>query len=356
MKTDVNKYFREKKIEINSCTKKIFEDTESDFKDFGSLGASVIRKLKDLSLLGKGVRGGLLIFSSESYHAQNPEIALHLAASVELIHSALLIHDDIADNDLIRRGKPTIHAKYLEYAKSESITNPQDFAKSISMIIGDLGFFLALSHISLITKKLKQGQEILRLISDEISLVCLAQIDDIRFGYFNNDIDENDIKRVYKYKTARYSFSLPLLLGAKLAGVKVDQQKLLRQIGSNLGFIYQLRDDEIGLFSDDETIGKPVGSDIRENKKTLLRQFLYQKVSVSDRKFLDETFGNKNLSKVDIDKVRKLILEFGIKKRLDSLIISYKSEVKTDINKLSVSAKSKQFLNDLADYVKNRDK
>src|SRR3989338_4668494 len=105
MKTDVNKYFREKKIEINNYTKKIFEDTESGFKDFGSYGTSAIRKLKDLSLLGKGVRGGLLIFAVESYHAKNPEIALHLAASVELIHSALLIHDDIADNDLIRRGK-----------------------------------------------------------------------------------------------------------------------------------------------------------------------------------------------------------------------------------------------------------
>ncbi|OGK20176.1 hypothetical protein A3C23_01590 [Candidatus Roizmanbacteria bacterium RIFCSPHIGHO2_02_FULL_37_13b] len=350
----VNKYFMKKKEEINDYVERIFLNKRQDYIHFGSFGNNAIERLKEMTLGGKGVRGGLLIFTADAYKAKNQELVMEISATIELIHSSLLIHDDIADNDMTRRGKPTIYAQYLPFAKSKEIDDPINFGKSIATVIGDIGFFIAGRHLIDSTKNLENNYQILSYIFREIIYVCFAQLDDITFGFSSGSPGITNIKRVYQYKTARYSFSMPFTLGAMLARVNENTIHILQSIGNDLGFIYQLRDDDMGLFSEEATIGKPVGSDIRENKKTLIRELLYKKAAPSEKEFLNNTFGNKELSNQNIEKVKKMVIDLGVKKEIENLIISYQKQAAKKIGKLNLAKKDQEFLYELINYVEVR--
>src|SRR6185437_3870747 len=125
-------------------------------------------------------------------------------------------------------------------------------------------------------------------------------------GYTQNIVTQEEIEQVYRYKTARYTFSLPLMLGALLAQKDATIIQQLENFGEKIGTLFQLKDDDISLFGKEETTGKPEGSDIRENKKTLHRHYLFQYASSEEKQQLQTLFGKQNLTKNDIAYVREL--------------------------------------------------
>ena len=353
---DIKNFLSKEKNKINQRINFHLENAKEQFKNVSKVNYDVFERLKLFSTGGKGVRGGLFIATAELFEFTQKQILLDIAASLEILHASLLIHDDIMDNDQIRRGNSSIYAEYIPVGQAIGSANPLDFGKSMGICIGDIGFFVALNIFQDAIKKIniKQQSKLYKIIFQELIAVGLGQMDDIRFSHANTIPKTKDILSMYTFKTAHYTFSLPFVLAAVLTNQSIPVTKALEQIGMNIGILFQIKDDEIGLFSTENNIGKPIGSDIRENKKTLLRAFLENKMNNNEKKDLRIIIKKKNISHTSIQTVIQLLKKYGVKKFTEKIINDYYLQITSAISTASISKEHKKMILNLTNYVVER--
>ncbi len=289
------------------------EDIPESFKR-----QKAIESLEEFVLRGKLIRGTLFLLAVEYFGVQISEKHIKVACAIELVHSALLIQDDIIDNDAIRRGEKSIHTKYRDIGRHVKASDPSHYGVSIAIVISDIAFFLAFELLSSFEESTLGS--LLRFYSHEIYLVALAEGIDSEFGQTEIEPTEDDIYSVYHYKTARYTFSMPFVMAGVVSSASSETVKQLEKIGELAGTIFQLKDDVIGIFGSEEVIGKPVGSDIRENKKTLIRVLLYKMCDEDERKKLDMSFGNPNMTNTQLEEVVVLAKKYSIEEIINEKI------------------------------------
>jgi geranylgeranyl diphosphate synthase, type I len=281
----------------------------------GGFDADVLTRLKEYVLRGKLLRGALVFLGYEAVGG-DPErrasCCLPAAAAMELTQSFLLIHDDIMDKDEVRRGVPSLHRQYRDYADARGVSDPEHLGVSLGICIGDVGVFLSLELLALAEAasagSLTPGA-LLETYARELNLVGLAQMDDVFFGQAPEEPSVDRVVQVYRYKTGRYTFSLPLVLGAILAGGNGETQSALAGFGEELGVVFQIKDDQIGIFGEDDHIGKPAGSDIAANKKTVFRQLLISRGVPEETMAL---FGKEDLGREGVAMVREAMDSLGV--------------------------------------------
>lgn len=351
---DVIQLFDIEKKRINTHIREIFSAYRTNVKQVHATAEATLTKLEKFTLGGKGVRGTLLTTSACMYGYLNEKTALDIAASLEILHSSLLIHDDIMDNDLLRRGNPSIYAQYRQPGDDLKNNGSLDFAKSMGICVGDIGFFLGLDICNRSLSQEKYSSEIFCTLCKEFVIVALAQMNDVYFSYDNRMPSVEEIMKVYTYKTARYTFSLPLCLGAQLAGKDEETRKNLDKLGEHMGIIFQIRDDEIGLFSTEQQIGKPVGSDLRENKKTLIRALLNEYVPEKHRKELDKIFLKHSASPEDQTLIKRYMHDYQVSEKLKQMMHQHQSDALHIIDALNIENTYKTFFHNLVDYVATR--
>ncbi len=305
---------------------------------------------------GKLMRGLLVLLAYEISGGIENKKAFPAAAAMEIIHSGLLIHDDIMDNDTIRRGNLTPFAQYQQEAASLLVKDPYFYGISQGICAGDTAFFLAFEELIQASDNPLALRAMFKLFSQELQLVGSAQMLDFHLGQTESNPSEKDIYHVYTYKSGRYTFSLPLKLGAILAGATPLFQDQLSTLGEKLGLIFQIKDDEMGLFGTEKAIGKPVGSDIREDKKTLIRNLLFEKATPAERTFLVSVFGNKTLTDTDIEKIRAMVKEKGILEDINQITNRVAEEAQTLIQEMNLSQEHQQVLEELLAYNLKREK
>ena len=142
---------------------------------------------------------------------------------------------------------------------------------------------------------------------------------DVAWGASKSSVGVDEIVAMYTHKTGRYSFSLPLLAGAMIAEAPEKLRGTLAALGESIGVLFQIRDDELGLFGDERELGKPVGSDIREGKKTVLFSALMASASAEERRRLDGIFGNPRASRAEIDSIRTLASSPEVRTRIGAI-------------------------------------
>jgi len=219
-----------------------------------SWGGDVIDRLIPFTTSGKTTRGSLAVYTYSLFQKNLSSKIYTAAAALELFHSGFLIHDDVMDKDRLRRGKPSIWEQYRRTSQSRHIGISQ------AINVGDICFFLA--------QELLSETGLLSLVSNELSHVVIAQMQDVESGNVAS-LSKNDIMSLYRYKTARYTFSLSMAVGATLAGTATINIELLERLGESMGLLYQIRDDELSIKGNSAITGKPVGSDERNAKQTL---------------------------------------------------------------------------------------
>ncbi len=278
----------------------------------------VIKRLKEFASNGKMLRGSLFLTAYELFGGK--EDVLDIAVALELTHSTLCIHDDVMDRDERRRNFKTIHKQYQEGLDNEH------YGYAMAINAGDIGFFLAFKYIP---------KELKHIYTEELIKCAYGQMQDVHFSFSSRELNINQILEVYKYKTARYTFSLPLMLAAKLTGKNPD---IYGEIGENLGIIFQIIDDDIGLFGDQKQIGKDVGSDIKENKKTLHRYYL-----LKNKPELKKYFGKK-LDQEELQLIQKeaKLIKPQIKNHLEK----YTKKIQKSIEKIP----EKEFFEEFCQY------
>ena len=304
--------------------------SEADDTLVSNWTADVIGRLLDYTIRGKMIRGALVTIGARLF-STNPAglepglqtVCLRLGAAMELIQSLLLIHDDIMDQDDLRRGKPSVHAQYVQLAHLRDVTDPQRLGESLGICAGDVSGFMAFEILAGLDLEPPLLRDLFALTSHELTLVGLAQMSDVYNGGVCAEVGFEEIIRLYRYKTGRYTFSLPLMAGALCAGAKPETRRILGEIGELFGIIFQIKDDDLGLFGNSERTGKPVGSDIREDKKTLHRYFLFERADVAERKEFREIFGKRNASEAEIKHVLHRMELLGVREHIDTELDLY---------------------------------
>jgi len=220
---------------------------------------------------GKKIRPSLVVLSCEAVGGKS-EQALKTAASMELIHTFSLIHDDIMDEDEMRRGKPSVHMIWGE---------------PMAILAGDTLFSKAFETVlETDTENIppKRVVDALKTVVDSCIKICEGQALDISFEG-NLDVKEDEYLTMIYKKTAAL-IAAATKAGAILGGGTEEQIDALAEYGRLVGLAFQIQDDYLDVISDEEDIGKPVGSDIVEGKMTLMVVHALANATKEDKKRL----------------------------------------------------------------------
>lgn len=290
-------------------------------------GPDVHDRLQQYALRGKLIRGALVPFAFRVRHPEDtpPAECLEAGVAMELLQAFLLIHDDIMDQDSLRRGESAMHTQYEQVAPATDGSreynsreyNSRQYGISMGICAGDVAAFLAMEKMAGLPIAAELRSELTAQVAREIVMVGLAQMQDVHHGYIA-ETDSASILEVYTHKTGRYTFSLPLSLGSRLAGCSAEQIGTVERIGEHAGRIFQIRDDQLGLFGSSEKIGKTAGSDIREDKKTIFRDYLLRRLE--DESPVHGYFGSPAIGESEIEEVRRAVLDTGVLAEVDAMV------------------------------------
>ncbi len=326
---------------------------EAELAPVGPRAAAVARDIREFCTRGKMIRAAMTLLGWQAAGGDAEEPVIPVAAAMEMVHAGLLIHDDVMDRDDFRRGKPAFHRRYADALKGDT-KEPRHTGEALAICAGDVAFFLASESVMTATIPEPQGAAMRRTFFRECVLVGVGQMDDVYLGARLAPVTVADILPVYRYKTARYTFSMPLILGAIAAGGDAKIRDGLDAVGEKIGTLFQIKDDELGLFGEETDIGKPTGSDIREGKKTILFSLLADMARGTDRERLARTLGNPAITAADIAFVRVLADKSGALAKVRQQAAAIDTDARTLIAALPADGEVKRLLNELIDY--NRDR
>ena len=341
---------------ISSCLQGFIEEKRSDLARINPLGPDVAERLLASSLQGKMLRGSLVhlgecIASGRKLDAEPSRTVAVAAAAMELFQSGLLVHDDIMDRDRTRRGHASIWQQYSLLASAEGHPDPGHRGEAMGICAGDVAYFLAFELLSCMETEPSVVRVALGLCAAELTRVGIAQMQDVAWGASNAEATESDILRMYTYKTGRYTFSLPLLVGALIGGASAILRDELAGLGEAIGMLFQIRDDELGIFGTEEEIGKPVGSDVREGKKTLYSSCLFAASSGEERRRLQGIFGNVGCSEEDLAFVHRALIDRGIREKVEAIACAVSDNARAIIQAMHTEREpDREALRELLEY------
>jgi geranylgeranyl diphosphate synthase, type I len=340
----LNKY----KKEIADCLKNFLTQEKHNLAKI-NLHDDVFKTLTNFLLRGKMSRANLLILTSKvlqtNFTNASLKKVLPFASALELIQAGLLIHDDIIDQDQQRRGQNSI----WQYYALQNSSYDQNYGKNQAICMADLTFFLAnqlivqgctnLNPVDELNKDELRDQKSLniqQLINREISQVIMAEMLDVQLAINDKLPSLKQIMEMNLYKTARYSFSLPLILAGYLADQPPATLNKLSQIGEKIGLIFQIQDDYLGIFGDSKKTGKPILSDIREGKKTMFYYYLInsRKLDTQAKQLLDNCFASHEIKTEDGLALQKLFKSHSLQ-LVNSQLKQLKQETLDKIDQLN---------------------
>ncbi len=352
---DIKQELQNFKIRFDIVLARYLDDRIAETAAQDTFTADGLERVKALILNGgKRLRPALTVWSYEGVGGKETDAIIYAAMSVEIIHAFLLIHDDIMDRDALRHGTTTLHAHYTKQLTSLLGTEKAMHAgNSIALVFGDI--VNAIGNHALFSADFDKERIFTALmhLQNVISYTGMGQLKDILFES-GTKATVDDILAMYEYKTARYTIESPLILGAILAGAPETLHTQIHAFARPLGIAFQIRDDIIGLFGDESTIGKPVGSDISEGKMTLLVALAQNLASRNEQKMLMQLLGKKDLTRNDIDTFRTIITTCGARSAAQDRIVAYGAQSIDALTQIAYDSRTQERLRALADYLMRR--
>ena len=264
----------------------------------------LFKVIKDFILRdGKRLRPILFVIGYKGFSKKEPAGLYTSALSIELLHDFMLVHDDIIDKSEMRRKKPSMHVllnKYLaRYPKAKF--NGQD----LSIVAGDIIYAIAIdAFLKINALPLNKERALKRFIRAAVYTGSGEFIELLSGTKKIEETTKEDIEKIYDYKTAEYTFSTPLATGALLAGASQREEKILSEFGRYLGRAFQVKDDILGLFSDEKKIGKSILSDLQEAKKTLVLWHIFNKSCPRKKSLIKNILSKQKVTIKDLQRIR----------------------------------------------------
>ncbi|MCM3662262.1 polyprenyl synthetase family protein [Georgenia satyanarayanai] len=227
--------------------------------------------LRDASAGGKRLRPMLFHSVYLALGGRQTDVAAQVGAALELLHTALVVHDDVIDGDTVRRGRPNVVGTFAADARGRGhdAERATHYGQSAAILAGDLALAGAVRVIALCGASPATVARMLDLVDRALHLSAAGELTDVRLS-LEGDADVPSVITMEHQKTAVYSFELPLQLAAVLAGAHAEHEAALTRFARLLGIVYQIRDDLDGMFGDEAATGKSSVSDLREGKCTPL--------------------------------------------------------------------------------------
>lgn len=288
---------------------------------------------------------------------EDPQALIRAAASLELLHASLLIHDDLIDASDTRRGRPATHRVFEQSLTGE---RAEAFGVAAAILTGDVlyewsGTMFETSGMG--REALDRARPVLHEMRAE---VLLGQYLDVAAGFSATgatDLDSQlaQAETALEYKSARYSVARPAQLGAALAGGTPEQIEALGRFGSLVGQAFQLRDDVLGVFGDPELTGKPAGDDLREGKRTLLVLTTLSRSTPTNRQRLESVLG-RSVSPADLGTARGIIHDSGALQAIEDRIAVSRDQALTELFAVPLDPGAVLALTHLTEQATHRDR
>ncbi|MGL4760745.1 MAG: polyprenyl synthetase family protein [Sarcina sp.] len=257
---------------------------------------------------GKMLRPAFVVIAS-NFGEYNKERTVALSAVVEMFHMATLVHDDVIDEAMLRRGKETVQAKY---------------GKNYAVYIGDYLFCLCFKILGT-TSSIERGIEVDTKVMTDI---CLGEVEQLNSRYDRNVSVKNYLKRI-SGKTAKL-FSLSLYIGAAESSCDKKLCRLFWEIGHNIGMAFQIIDDILDYSSDSEVTGKDCSNDLKDGVYTL-------PLLIADKKNIKELsdiLDKKEYTDADVTEIMYYVKKSGSVQEAKNLALKYTQKAFKNINKL----------------------
>ncbi len=273
---------------------------------------------RDAAAGGKRIRPALVLASYRAFAGTETPAAVHVAAAFELLHTAFLMHDDVIDHDLMRRGAPNVAGRFALEGVSRGLSRSRanEYGEASAILAGDL--LISAAHRLVAETEVPSDARgaLLGIVDDCVFLAAAGEHADVRSGA-GAIPGERDILAMIENKTASYSFTAPLQAGAVLGGATSDAVSRLGEFGRHLGVAFQLRDDVLGVFGSTALTGKSVLGDLREGKETLLVAYAR---GHADWSSVASEFGRPDLDEPAAERLRAAIESSGARSRVERRI------------------------------------
>ncbi len=282
---------------------------------------------------GKRIRPVITLLACEAVGGESNN-ALHAGAGIEILHNFTLVHDDIMDHAETRRGRLTVHKKWDE---------------NVALLSGDA--LLAFAYRALLRTKSTRIQEISKIFTEAIVTICEGQAMDKEFET-RHRVHVNEYLMMIEKKTGKL-VSIAAQLGALIGNATVADMEALRRYGEYVGRAFQIQDDLLDIIADEKELGKTIGGDLVEGKKTFLLLEALRRAKGEQKKMLQLIFTNGSVSRKQVPAFRRIYEETGAidsaKKRIENDI----TEAKNQLSTLPASA-ARETLRWMTDKLLNR--
>jgi geranylgeranyl diphosphate synthase type II len=287
-----------------------------------------------LQLGGKRIRPALLLMACEAMGGRAQD-ALPPAIGIEIFHNFTLVHDDIMDNASLRRGHPTVH---------------QHWDQATAILSGDAMQVLAFQYVMRAPEAARPA--IFDLFSETCLQVCEGQMMDMHFEE-RGDVEVWEYLEMIRLKTSAL-LACALGIGGLVGGADDYAFHRLYDLGTNLGIAFQLQDDLLDTFGDEQQLGKRIGNDILARKKTYLMLKLRHIATPEQWAEIERLYANPQDEEGLIGGVRDLYEELGVRENTERLLREYFNQAQECLDALPIDTQRKRPLWELATFLFQR--
>jgi geranylgeranyl diphosphate synthase type II len=285
---------------------------------------------------GKRFRPALVMSFHDALGGTCPAVAAEVGAAVELLHTALVVHDDVIDGDDVRRGRPNVSGTFSTYATQAGAApeGAQSLGRTAGILAGDLALAAAIRAVATCGASPEVTHRLLDLFDLALHTTAAGELADVRLSLDLGAASLPECLAMAEQKTSAYSFALPITAGAVLAGADDATVDRLAEAGRLLGIGYQLVDDLLGVFGDPLRTGKSTTSDLRAGKQTPL---LAHARSTPDWSRIS-TYVGRDLTDEELAEVRQLLTACGSRQYVEELAAAHHDAARAAIDELGILA------------------
>lgn len=342
----------EYKAELNRIAEAVYGRIRTALQSDGNMTEPHLREVGGsyLEHRGKCLRPALLTFCCKAV-AESECDCLPAAAAVEMFHTGTLMHDDVIDHDEFRRGRPTAHVRGRLLAEKElpAEVDAAEYGSVLAILGGDYVFGVALDMLL----RTSCAPEVLRSISRRMAgklnaeLLSGEQLD-VRLSLTPwSAVTEEGIMQMMRGKTGAllaYCAETGVAIGEGKAPEKSSCAQQMADFAHLCGLAFQMKDDLLGIFGDESKFGKPIGSDIREGKRTVLMLRALQNASDADGRILQALLGKKEATAEEIETARSIVVKSGADKVVAELSDEYIAQALQILNECIPHGQPKECL------------
>ena len=287
-----------------------------------------------LQLDSKRIRPSLMMAVADMYDVTLQQV-MAPALGIEIFHNFTLVHDDVMDKSVMRRGQPTVDTKY---------------GLNAAILSGDVMQILASQKISAVAPDILQ--EVIALYNRTAIEVCEGQQMDMDFEQ-EHAVSEMEYLQMIELKTA-VLLACSLKLGAIISGASKADQDHLYEFGRNIGIAFQIQDDLLDSFGSEASVGKRIGGDICNNKKTLLLIKALQTQHKYDKEILVNWLQTSEFNEDKVADVKRIFVDSHAKSYTEQRMKWYYDQAIASLHKISKDEKKKQVLFDFSELIVTR--